>query len=134
MATFSETVRGAFTENINLKLLSIGFTLVLYSFVHGAQDAQRALSVDLLLLLPPSDSSRVTVSDIPPRVSVTLRGSQTKLEQLHADEIGTLQVDVRGAQDRHLLFDKSSVRTPTGVHVDQIDPPGIDLQWDDVVT
>ena len=45
---FSDTVRSALTENINLKLVSIGFTLVLYSLVHGAQDAQRSVSVDLV--------------------------------------------------------------------------------------
>ena len=53
----SDRIRAAFTENINLKLLSIGFTLVLYSLVHGAQDAQRVVSVDLVLLLPPSRTS-----------------------------------------------------------------------------
>ena len=131
---FSETIRRAFTENINLKLLSIGFTLVLYSLVHGAQDAQRVVSVDLVLLLPPSDSSRVLVSQIPPQVRVTLRGPRTTLDELHADDIGNLQVDVRSGDDRHLLFDKASVHVPTGVHVEQIDPPGIDLQWDDLVT
>jgi YbbR domain-containing protein len=31
-------------------------------------------------------------------------------------------------------FDKGGVHVPTGVQVDQIDPPGIDLQWDDMVT
>lgn len=131
---FTDTVRGAFTENINLKLVSIGFTLVLYSLVHGAQDAQRSVPVDLVLLLPPDDANRVLVSSIPPQVRVTLRGQRTTLDELHADDVGNLQVDVRSGQDRHVLFDKSSVHLPTGVVVDQIDPPGIDLQWDDVVT
>lgn len=130
----SDTIRSAFTENINLKLLSIGFTLVLYSLVHGQQDAQRVVSVDLVLLLPPSDSNRVLVSTIPPQVRVTMHGPRTTLDELHADDIGNLQVDVRAGQNRHILFDKSAVHVPTGVHVDQIDPPGIDLEWDDVVT
>ena len=33
-----------------------------------------------------------------------------------------------------MFFDKTTVHVPTGVIVDQIDPPGIDLQWDDLVT
>ena len=65
MAFSDIRLRSAFTENINLKLLSIGFTLVLYSLVHGAQDAQRVVSSDLVLLLPPSDSNRVLVSHLP---------------------------------------------------------------------
>jgi len=131
----SDTIRSAFTENINLKLLSIGFTLVLYSLVHGSQDAQRIVSVDLVLLLPPSDANRVLVSQIPPQVRVTLRGPRTTLDELHADDIGNLQVDLHAGQDSHVTFDKSSIHVPTGVTVDQIDPPGIDnLQWDDVIT
>jgi hypothetical protein len=130
----AEAVRGAFTENVNLKLLSIGFTLVLYSLVHGAQDAQRTVPVDLVLLLPEGEANRVLVSAIPPQVRVSIRGPRTTLDELHADDIGNLQVDVRAGQDRHVLFDKTGVHVPTGVIVEQIDPPGIDLQWDDLVT
>jgi hypothetical protein len=130
----ADTLRAAFTENLNLKVLSIGFTLVLYSLVHGAQDAQRSVSADLVLLLPPDDANRVLVSSIPPQVRVSLRGPRTTLDELHADDIGNLQVDVRAGKDTHVLFDKSGVHVPAGVVVDQIDPPGIDLQWDDLVT
>jgi hypothetical protein len=130
----ADFVRGAFTENINLKLLSIGFTLVLYSLVHGAQDAQRTVPVDLVLLMPEGEANRVLVSSIPPQVRVSIRGSRSTLDELHVDDIGNLQVDVRAAQDRHVLFDKAGVHVPAGVIVEQIDPPGIDLQWDDLVT
>src|SRR5450432_3321178 len=102
MATFGETVRGALTENVNLKLLSIVFTLVLYSLVHGAQDAQRAVQVDLVMLLPPGEANRELVSSIPPQVRVTLRGPRTTLDELHVDDVGNLQVDARAGQDRHL--------------------------------
>ncbi len=129
-----DVVRGAFTENVNLKLLSMGFTLVLYSLVHGAQDAQRTVPVDLVLLMPEGEANRVLVSSIPPQVRVSIRGSRATLDELHVDDIGNLQVDVRAAQDRHVLFDKSGRSRPCGRIVDQIDPPGIDLQWDDLVT
>jgi len=132
--TVGETLRAAFFENVNLKLISIGFTLVLYSLVHGAQDAQRTVPVDLVLILPPETANRVLVSSIPPQVRVSLRGPRTTLDELHADDVGNLQVDVRAGQDRHVIFDKSGVHVPAGVAVEQIDPPGIDLQWDDLVT
>jgi hypothetical protein len=130
---FRDRVRAAFTEHINLKLLSLAFSLVLYSLVHGAQDAQRTVSVDLVLLLP-ADASRVLVSQIPPQVRVTLRGPRTTLDDMRGDDVGNLQVDLRGGQDRHVVFDKSLVHVPAGVHVEQIDPPAIDLVWDDVIT
>ena len=129
-----DVVRSALLENINLKLLSIGFALALYSMVHGGQDAQRSVSADLVLLLPPDDANRVLVSSIPPQVRVSLRGPRTALDELHADDVGNLQVDVRSGQDRHVLFDKTSIHVPANIVIDQIDPPGLDLQWDDLIT
>jgi YbbR domain-containing protein len=131
---FSDTVRSALTENINLKLVSIGFTLVLYSLVHGSQDAQRSMEVTLVTLLPPAEANRELVNQLPPHVRVTLRGARAALDDLHADDIGSLQIDARAAQDRHVMFDKSSVHVPTGVSVEEFVPAGIDLHWDDVVT
>jgi YbbR domain-containing protein len=131
---FSDTVRSALTENLNLKLVSIGFTLVLYSLVHGSQDAQRSMEVTLVTLLPPAEANRELVSQLPSHVRVTLRGPKTTLDDLHAEDIGSLQVDARGAQDRHVVFDKNNVHVPTGVIVDEFVPAGIDLRWDDVVT
>src|SRR6476469_4399397 len=105
----SDTVRSALTENLNLKLVSIGFTLVLYSLVHGSQDAQRSVEVTLVTLLPPAEANRELVSQLPSHVRVTLRGPKTTLDDLHAEDIGSLQVDARGAQDRHVTFDKNSM-------------------------
>lgn len=131
---FSDTVRSALTENLNLKLVSIGFTLVLYSLVHGSQDAQRSMEVTLVTLLPPAEANRELVSQLPSHVRVTLRGPRTTLDDLHAEDIGSLQVDARAGQDRRVTFDKNSVHVPTGVIVDEFVPAGIDLHWDDVVT
>ncbi len=132
--SFLARVWSIVTENLNLKLLSFAFALVLYSLVHGAQDAQRTISVDLVVLLPPETSNRVLVTQLPPQVRVTLRGSRQVLDDLHADDIGNLQVDIHTGQDKRLVFDKSQVHVPAGVHVEQIDPPAIDLVWDDMVT
>lgn len=132
-ATIAERVKGAFTENLNLKLVSLGTALVLYSLVHGAQDAQRAMSVDLVVVLPPDSANRVLVSPLPPTVRVTLRGSRATLDDLRSDDVGNLQVDVHTGQDKRVALDKSMVHVPAGVKVEQIDPPTIDFQWDDLI-
>lgn len=128
-----ERVRAAFTENLNLKLASLFGALVLYSLVHGAQDAQRAMSVDLVVVLPPETANRVLVSPLPPQVRVTLRGSPTKLDELRPDDVGNLQIDVHTGQDKRVVLDKTMVHVPAGVSVEQIDPPTIDFQWDDLI-
>ncbi len=131
--TLTERARALFTENLNLKLVSLFGALVLYSLVHGAQDAQRAMSVDLVVVLPPDTANRVLVSPLPPQVRVTLRSSQGKLDELRTDDIGNLQVDVHTGQDKRVMLDKTMVHVPAGVTVEQIDPPTIDFQWDDVI-
>lgn len=132
--TLAERLRAALTENVGLKLLSFLCALLLYSLVHGAQDAQKNVSVDLVMLLPPDAAKRVLVSPLPPRVRLTLRGSRTALEELHGDDIGNVQLDIRGGQDKRVVIDPALVHVPAGIKVEQVDPPSIDLTWDDVVT
>jgi YbbR domain-containing protein len=132
--TLGEHLRNALTQNVGLKLLSFTCALLLYSLVHGAQDAQRSVSVDLVVLLPPETARRVLVSPIPPSVRVTLRGSHAALDELHADDVGNVQLDVRAGQEKRVVLDKSLVHVPAGVRVEQVDPPSLDLVWDDLVT
>src|SRR5258706_211658 len=93
-----ERIRGFFTENLNLKLLSLAFALVLYSLVHDAQDAQRPVDVGVVVRLPPDTSNRLLVSQSASKVRLTLRGSRAALDDLHVDDLGTLQVDARNAE------------------------------------
>jgi YbbR domain-containing protein len=129
-----ERARAIFVENLNLKVISFAFALVLYSLVHGTtQDAQRSLVVDLVVLLPPASANRVLTSPIPPSVRLTLRGSRSALDDLHADDIGNLQVDIHNGSERRVKLDPGMVPVPPGVHVEQIDPPWLDLTWEDQV-
>jgi hypothetical protein len=128
-----ERVKGSLTENLNLKLLSFAFALVLYSLVHGSQDAQRSVLVDLVVVLPPESANRVLSNQLPPQVRLTLRGPRAALDELHADDIGNLQVDVHSGNERRISLDPAMVHVPPGVRVEQIDPPAIDLVWEDQI-
>ena len=126
-------VRAAFTENFSLKALSFAFALVLYSLVHGAQDAQRSILVNVLALAPPEGGDRVLVTPVPPNVRVTLRGPKSALDDLHADDIGNIQVDLHNGTETRVTFESQMVHVPPGVKVEQIDPPEILLTWEDRV-
>lgn len=128
-----EKLRAAFTENLNLKLLSLGFALVLYALVHGAQDAQRSMSVSLVVLLPPDAEAKVLVSQLPSHARLTLRGPRSVLDDLRAEDLGNLQVDLRTGTDRRVFLDPGTVPVPAGVRVEQIDPPFMDLTWEEQV-
>lgn len=128
-----EFLKRALTENLNLKLLSFGFALVLYSLVHGQQDAQRVLFADLVVLTPPESANRVLSTQIPPRVRLTLRGSRAALDELRADDIGSVQIDAHTGTEKRVTIEPNMVHVPPSVHVEQIDPPAIDLAWEDIV-
>src|SRR5580700_1621711 len=128
-----ERIKGGFTENLNLKLLSFAFALVLYALVHGSQDAQRSVLVDLVVLLPPESANRVLSNSLPPQVRLTLRGPRAQLDELHSDDIGTLQVDVHSDTERRITLDPAMVHVPPGVRVEQIDPPALNLVWEDQI-
>jgi YbbR domain-containing protein len=126
-----DLVKRALTENLNLKLLSLAFALVLYSLVHGQQDAQRVMFVDIVRVPPPEN--RVLTTDIPARVRVLLRGPRSQLDELRADELGTVQIDLHTGTEKRVTIEPKMVHVPPGITVEQIDPPVIELSWEDVI-
>ncbi len=129
----TQRVRSAFTENLNLKLLSFAFALVLYSLVHGSQDWQRSVRVSVDSRVPPDSADRVLVTKIPPEVRVTLRGPRSVLEDLKGDEIGGVQIDVHEGTETHVTFTQQMFHLPAGVKVEQIDPAYVDLVYEERV-
>jgi YbbR domain-containing protein len=126
-----EKLRVALTENMNLKVLSFVFAIVLYSLVHGGQDARRSVVVDLEVGLPPESSDRVLVGSIPQSVRIFVRGSNQTIDNLRAASV-SVQIDLTNKQPSHVVFEPKMVRLPEGVNVEleQFDPPSIDLRWE----
>lgn len=132
MSVVTEKIKGMFTENLNLKFLSLAVSLLLYSLFHGVQDARRPIVVSPTVLMPPSTANRVLMTQVPP-IRLTLRGPRAALDELEADSV-RLPMDLTKGTERRIELDPDDVRLPPGVHVEQIDPPVLDLQWEDVVT
>ncbi|MCZ6805809.1 MAG: hypothetical protein O7F08_02555, partial [Deltaproteobacteria bacterium] len=69
-----QAVRFFFTENLGLKAGSLGIAILMFSLVHGAEDMERNVYVDVVVQ-PPSDAGgMILVTDIPDRVRVRLKG------------------------------------------------------------
>lgn len=126
-----ERIRNALTEDLNLKLLSFAFALVIYSLVHGGQDARRSFMVDIEVTYPSEDSDVVLVSSVPQSVRVFFRGSNQAIDNLRASSVSIL-LDLKSSQPQHIVFDPKLLRLPDGVNVEveQFDPPSIDLKWE----
>src|ERR1700732_459778 len=108
-------VRSLATENLNLKLLSLAFALVLYSLVHGSQDAQRSLLLNVVALTPPNSSNRVLMTPIPAQIRVTVRGPRSTLDDLHADDMGSVQLDLRGGGESRVVIGPSMIPISPGL-------------------
>src|SRR5580704_3135118 len=130
MALEVTRVTSLVTDNLNLKLFSLAFALALYSLVHGSQEAQRSMMVSVVALTPPENANRDLVSPIPAEVSVTVRGARSTLDDLHADDI-QIQLDLRGGSEMRKAFTPDMIPVPPGITVQQIDPPELDLKWED---
>ncbi len=126
-------VRSLVVENLNLKLLSLAFALVLYSLVHGSQEAQRSLLLSVVALTPQGSSNRVLVTPIPAQIRVTVRGTKSALDDLHADDMANLQLDLHSGTETRVTFKPTMIPLPPGLKVEQIDPPELDLAWEDLV-
>ncbi len=126
-------LRALVVENLNLKLFSLAFALVMYSLVHGSQEAQRSLLLSVVALTPPDTANRVLMTPIPAQIRVTLRGPRSTLDDLHPDDMANVQLDLHSGNETRITFDPTMIPVPPGLKVEQIDPPTIDLSWEDMV-
>jgi YbbR domain-containing protein len=119
----------AITDNIGLKLIALTLSILLFYLVHSDVDAQRAIYVDVVALLPPPGSGKTLISELPAQVKVTLRGSRSKLSSLSRDELGPIQLDLREAADGLHYIDASLVDAGSNVQVVEILPSSVQLTW-----
>lgn len=133
LAGIREALRSALLDNLGLKLLSITFALCLYAFIHGAENAQRTLMLSVVSILPPDSSNRQLMTQVPNEVAVTVRGPRTQLDDLRAENLGTLRLDLRNGTVTRYDLESSMFHVPAGLVVEQIYPSTIEFRWDDVV-
>jgi len=130
-----ERIRTIITENLNLKLISFAFALVLYSLVHGGQDARRSIVVDLEANLPSEHSDRVLISSIPRSVRIDVRGSNQTIDNLRANSVSVL-IDLQQGAPQRITFEPKMVQLQDGlkVEIEQFEPAYIDLKWEQRIT
>jgi YbbR domain-containing protein len=126
-------VRSAFFENAGLKVVSLMVALGIYSFIHGAENAQRTLEVSVVSIMPPDSANRQLITQLPTGVSVTLRGSRTQLDDLRSENMSSVQLDLRSGRETSVDLEPTMFNVPAGLKVEAINPAHIELRWDDVI-
>jgi YbbR domain-containing protein len=128
-------LRDAFFENLGLKTLSLAFAIGLFAYLHGQQDEQqRTVPVGVVLRLPPDVARRELMTPLPASIHVTLRGSTRAIDRLIQTGVPPVEIDLREGQNETIIFEKEMFTLPPDVEITIIDPPSIELEWQDVVT
>jgi YbbR domain-containing protein len=109
--------------------MALGLSVMLFSLVHSDVDAQRSMYIDVVALLPPADSDRMLVSELPAQVRVTLRGSRSRLSDLSRDAFSPIQLDLRQGTNGYYYFRPSDVDVSGGIQVISVDPATVPLTW-----
>ncbi len=118
-----------FTENWGLKLVSLGFAVLLWMFVVGEKRSEISLTVPLELTGVPAD--RVIVSPVPEAIRIRVNGPRTLLAAIDPDKLRvTLNLD--GIQPGISAFEilPSRLNLPRGVDVTYISPSVVTLEAD----
>ncbi|MBX7194519.1 MAG: hypothetical protein K1X94_20855 [Sandaracinaceae bacterium] len=125
----SGALRGLLLDNLGLKVMSLVSAMAIFWVVRGAEEAQRAVFVDVVAVTPPATSERMLTSDLPAKVRLTLRGSRSILNALRADDIPPVQVDLSSSTSSLYYFEPETFELPGGMEIVQIAPPTIPLAW-----
>ncbi|MBK7580222.1 MAG: YbbR-like domain-containing protein [Myxococcales bacterium] len=135
IGAISTWLRAALTQNLGLKGLSFAFALGLFVYQKGQQDQQqRTVPVGVVMRLPPETAKRELMTPIPASIHVTLKGSTRAIDQLLQAGVAPVEIDLRDGQRESVAFEARMFTLPPEVEIIIIDPPNIDLEWQDVVT
>ncbi|HET9933930.1 MAG TPA: CdaR family protein [Polyangiaceae bacterium] len=134
LSWFLGFLKESFTENIGLKALSLSIAVGLFAILYGKQDEQlRTLPVTVVLRPPAEGSDRELMTAIPPNIHLTLRGPARALDRAAQEGLLPIEIDLRQGNKEQIVFDPREFKLPPDLKVSIIDPPSIDLDWEDVV-
>ena len=121
----------ALTEHLGLKAIAVIASVGLFIIVRGTEDAQTSVPVDVVALLPPPNTPKMLVSEIPDEVRVTLRGSRSVLNTVRREGVQPIQMDLRDTSAHFYYFDPEELALPAGLSIVQIAPAAVPLTWVD---
>ena len=132
MSAFVEAlnaVRLFVTQNLGLKASALGIAILMFSLVHGAEDMERNIYVDVVVRPPPDAKDMILVTETPDRVRVRLKGSRARLNSLRQEALPAVDVELKSREESRYYFEKEMFDLPTGVSVMQVVPPSLVFKW-----
>jgi YbbR domain-containing protein len=112
-------IKGAFVENLGLKVLSAILALTLYLLINTDREREITARVGVSYSLP---DDRVLVSERLDAVRVTIRGPWRRLRRFDEREVERVNLDLRTTTSSELVLTKDLVTVPNGLTVTSISP------------
>jgi len=123
------SVRLFFTSNLGLKASAVGIAILMFSLVHGAEDMERNVYIDVVVRPPPDAADMILVTETPDRVRVRLKGSRARLNAIRQENLPPVDVKLKTREESRYYFEKEMFDLPTGVSVVQVVPPSLTFKW-----
>ncbi len=131
---FIHWLKSALTENMGLKLTALIFSLGFFGYVHGRENIQQRTIPVSVVSLPPESGEQELMTRIPPDIHVTLRGSGRALSDLVQEGSPPIEIDLRTGYPKKIKFTREMLRLPPQLDLIVVDPPHLELEWEQVVT
>ncbi len=128
MSTIIKVLTDTFFRNLGLKVVAMVLAAVL--FVLTRDEVTRTFEVPLRVV---SDPERVLLTELPPSVTVKVRGPWTRVNRLQDYDLGTAALDLRVATPGPLEVDQASIVMPSGVLLAEVQYPHVDLRFEPVI-
>lgn len=129
MSALGKVLTDTLFRNWGLKLVAVGLAAVL--FVLTRDEVSRKFEVPLRVV---ADPDRVLLTELPPTITVQVRGPWTRLNRLQAFDFRTAALDLRTAEPGGLEIDEASIVMPQGVVLVEAQYPHVDLRFEPVIT
>jgi len=118
----------------NLQFWAVVIAIALWLQVHGQGEGSVSMDVPLQVQGLPADM--VIVNDLPDHVRITINGLQTRLKDLHQQDltvpVNASDLTTPGVVERAPQL--SSVSLPVGLHIEKVQPDRLELQVDKLAT
>jgi YbbR domain-containing protein len=126
-------LRGAFTKNWPLKLVSLVMAVTLWFFVTSKGKTELTITVPLELRNIPQDMA--VVGDVPGMIEVRLQGQERLLRDITPGKkvYGTLDIGRARQGENAMHLSPDDIKRPAGVQVTNIAPSEISVKLEQLV-
>lgn len=121
-------LRGAFADNLGLKLLALILALTVYLLVNTDEQREINARVRVAFLLP---ADKVLVSERVDEVRVTVRGPWRRIKRFDEREIDRIDLDLTHVTGGEIAIDPEMIDLPRGLEITSIEPRVIRVAFED---